>query len=147
MQHDLLRLVPGDGGGDALHGGRHLVTGPQLDAVVANNGDRVERFERLMRDIRCAILGLDHPGTLQRAFHVALAAPDLVDVVRRESGSDGSPVLGLLGRIVGGRSPLALHRIRGLHCIPGIGRDDGKSVGDRQDLLHPWHALGLARVE
>src|ERR1700752_2753134 len=94
-----------------------------------------------------AILGGDDLSAAEGRFHVAVVAPNLIDALRPERRCHRGPVLSLLGRIVAGRSPVVLHRIGGLHRVPGVARHHRQTMGDGKYLPDPTHAFGLAGIE
>ena len=130
---------------DGLHGLRALMADPDFQPLVGRNGDPVQRLERLMRHIGCAILRLDWRAILQAGVDIADLPPLLAEEFRLERRFQLLPMVGLLGGIGRGR-PLAVDRLDRLHRVPAVRRDDRDAILDFEDLLDPRHRLRLARV-
>ena len=135
---DLSRPIPHEQG--------DLRACPDLACVGRDFDDGIHRLHRSVREIRDAIGGLDDVCALDGVFDIAIIALAMVKEVFVVDGIFQN--IPNLGGIFGirRRPPNALHGARGLHGVPGVGRNNGDAMFDRNDLLNTRHFFSDFRV-
>ena len=139
MDRDLrrgLRRAVGVNAGDPrhllLHKAGHLMPAPDLDTGLRDPNHRVERFKRLVRDIRCTIFDFDGLRTSESRVNVTIRPPFLIKPTFDKTCRDFVPMT-IHFRRVGGGTPINIYCVHGLNRTPGIICDDRDAIGDRHN--------------
>jgi hypothetical protein len=125
VERDLFGVVSGDPGHLDLNLARDLVPGPDLDAALLDLDDGVQRLQRGVGDIGRAVLRLDHLAVADGRVHVAVIAPDAVEMVVGEAFGKDAPVILLLGGVRRG-PPFISDRVERPKRAPRVVGDHGK---------------------